>query len=170
MTCQGMDSPQTPHREAELLRYLHLCREGPMEAIPVGVLPGQLSRSLVNPVPVSRLLLWSPSEEAQFQRPRRQGIIMKPQPKYTARRRVGVHITSSARSFLNSGWKANALNDPASEIEAWDCPARSESWAALQRSTTKPSRRGNRAFGSAPKYRHPLDCSFPRDDKRRSDG
>jgi hypothetical protein len=31
-----------------------------MEAIPVGVLPVQLSRSLVNPVPVSRLLLWSP--------------------------------------------------------------------------------------------------------------
>jgi hypothetical protein len=25
--------------------------------------PGQLSRSLVNPVPVSRLLLWSPSEQ-----------------------------------------------------------------------------------------------------------
>jgi hypothetical protein len=63
MTCQGMDSPQTPHRDAELLRYLHLRRAGPMEAIPVGVLPGQLSRSLVNPVPVSRLLLWSPSEE-----------------------------------------------------------------------------------------------------------
>lgn len=25
-------------------------------------------------------------------------------------------------------------------------------------------------FGSAPKYRHPLGCSFPRDDKLRSDG
>jgi hypothetical protein len=50
-----MDSPQTPHRDAELLRYLHFRRGGPMEAIPVGVLPGQLSRSLVNPVPVSRL-------------------------------------------------------------------------------------------------------------------
>jgi hypothetical protein len=48
-----MDSPQIPHRNAELLRYLHLRRAGPMEAIPVGVLPGQLSRSLVNPVPVS---------------------------------------------------------------------------------------------------------------------
>ena len=55
MTCQGMDSPQTPHRDAELLRYLHLRRAAPMEPIPVGVLPGQLSRSLVNPVPVSRL-------------------------------------------------------------------------------------------------------------------
>ena len=48
-----MDSPQIPHRDAEPLRYLHLRRAGPMEAIPVGVLPGQLSRSLVNPVPVS---------------------------------------------------------------------------------------------------------------------
>ena len=45
-----MDSPQIPHRDAELLRYLHLRRAGPMEAIPVGVPPGQLSRSLVNPV------------------------------------------------------------------------------------------------------------------------
>ena len=58
-----MDSPQIPHRDAELLRYLHLRRAGPMEAIPVGVPPGQLSRSLVNPEPVSRLLLWSPSEQ-----------------------------------------------------------------------------------------------------------
>ena len=53
MSCQGMDSPQIPHRDAGLLRYLHLRRGGPMEAIQVGVLPGQLSRSLVNPVPVS---------------------------------------------------------------------------------------------------------------------
>ena len=45
-----MDSPQIPHRDAELLRYLHLRRAGPMEAIPVGVPPGQLSRSLANPV------------------------------------------------------------------------------------------------------------------------
>src|ERR1700730_8532367 len=90
MTCQGIDSPQTPHRDAELLRYLHLRRAGPMEAIPVGVLPGQLSRSLVNPVPVSRLLLWSPPEEVYFQRPRRQGLIRKPQPKSIA---VRCHIT-----------------------------------------------------------------------------
>jgi hypothetical protein len=27
---------QIPHRNAELLRYLHLRRAGPMEAIPVG--------------------------------------------------------------------------------------------------------------------------------------
>jgi hypothetical protein len=33
-----MDSPQTPHFDAELLRYLHLRRAGPMETIPVGVL------------------------------------------------------------------------------------------------------------------------------------
>ena len=45
MTCQGMDSPQIPHRDAELLRYLHLRRAGPMEAIPVGVPLGQLSVS-----------------------------------------------------------------------------------------------------------------------------
>jgi hypothetical protein len=32
-----MDSPQIPHRNAELLRYLRLRRAGPMEAIPVGV-------------------------------------------------------------------------------------------------------------------------------------
>src|SRR6516164_1629089 len=50
MTCQGMDPPQTPHRDAELLRHLHLHRAGPMEAIPEGVLPGQLSRSPVNAV------------------------------------------------------------------------------------------------------------------------
>ena len=56
MSCQGMDSPQIPHRGAELPRCLHLRRAGPMEAIPVGVPPGQLSRSLVNPMPVSRLL------------------------------------------------------------------------------------------------------------------
>jgi hypothetical protein len=56
--------------------------------------------------------------------PHRRDFYLQPRP----RRRVGVHITSSARSFLNSGWEANALNDPASEIEAWDCPARSESW------------------------------------------
>ena len=35
MTYQRMDSPQIPHRDAELLLYLHLRRAGPMEAIPV---------------------------------------------------------------------------------------------------------------------------------------
>jgi hypothetical protein len=45
MTCQGIDSPQIPHRDAELLLYLHLRRAGPMEAITLGVPPGQLSRS-----------------------------------------------------------------------------------------------------------------------------
>jgi len=63
MTCQGMDSPETPHRDAELLRYLHLPRAVPMEAIPVGVTPGQVSRFPVNPVPGSRLLVWSQSEQ-----------------------------------------------------------------------------------------------------------
>jgi hypothetical protein len=28
MSCRGMDSPQIPHRDAELLRYLHLRRAG----------------------------------------------------------------------------------------------------------------------------------------------
>ena len=37
-----MDSPQIPNRNAELPRYLLLRRAGPMEAIPVGVLPGQV--------------------------------------------------------------------------------------------------------------------------------
>ena len=63
MSCQGMDSRRIPHRDAELLRYLHLRRAGPTEAIPVGVRPEQLTRSLVNPVPVSRLLLRSPLEQ-----------------------------------------------------------------------------------------------------------
>ena len=63
MSCQGMDSPQIPHRDAVPPRCRHLRRAGPMEAIPVGVPPGQLSRSLVNPVPVSRLLLWWPSQQ-----------------------------------------------------------------------------------------------------------
>ena len=35
MICQGMNSPPAPHRDAELLRYLHLRRAGPIEAIPV---------------------------------------------------------------------------------------------------------------------------------------
>jgi hypothetical protein len=63
ISCQGMDSPQIPHCGAELPRCLPLRRAGPMEAIPVGVPPGQLARSLVNPVPVSRLLLRSPLEQ-----------------------------------------------------------------------------------------------------------
>src|SRR6516165_10584677 len=79
MTCQGMDSPQTPHRDAELLRYLHLHRGGPMEAIPVGVLPGQLSRSPVNPVPVSRLLLWSPFGGSLVSTPSKARTHHKPQ-------------------------------------------------------------------------------------------
>jgi hypothetical protein len=66
MSCQGMDSPQVPHRDAELPRRLHLLRAGPMEAIPVGVPPGQLSRSLVNPVPVSRLLLGRHRSKSSF--------------------------------------------------------------------------------------------------------
>jgi len=66
MSCQGMDSPQIPHREAELPRCLHLRRAGPMEAIPVGVPPRQLSRSLINPMPVSRLLLWCHRRKSSF--------------------------------------------------------------------------------------------------------
>jgi hypothetical protein len=46
MSCEEMDSPQIPHRDAELPRCLHLRRAEPMEAIPVGVPPGQLARSL----------------------------------------------------------------------------------------------------------------------------
>jgi len=59
----GDGGPQAPQRGAELLQSLHLRHGGPMEAIPVDVLPGQLSPSLVNPVRVSRLLRWSPSDE-----------------------------------------------------------------------------------------------------------
>jgi hypothetical protein len=56
------DAFQTPHRNAELLRYLHLRRAGPMEAIPVGAARTALAVSGKSSVSFSTLL-WSPSQE-----------------------------------------------------------------------------------------------------------